>query len=103
MTYAYVVPGSGASACTWAFTNLKDTVQSVEHLERGQAGAAGRGQERGGGDAPWSVGFLWNLCGKVPFLRLEVTVRKRLAGGLVLPNYFALFLSQRTKVTSFCS
>lgn len=76
MTYAYLMLGSGASACTWEFVNLKDTMQSAEHLEREQAGATGWGQEREGGYAPWSVCFLWNLCGKVPFLRLEVTVRK---------------------------
>lgn len=34
MTYAYLVLGSGASACTWEFVSLKDTMQSVEHLER---------------------------------------------------------------------
>lgn len=39
MTYAYLVLGSGASACTCEFVNLKDTMQSAEHLER----EAGRG------------------------------------------------------------
>lgn len=107
MTYAYLVPGSGASACTWAFANLKDTMQSAEHLEREQAGATGWGQERGGGDAPWSV-FPLESVWEGPFPEVGGYGEEGSPGGVELPNYFALFLSWRTKVTidaacpSFC-
>lgn len=100
ITYTYLVLGSGASACTWEFVNLKDTMQSAKHLEK-QAGSTGWGQEREGGYAPWSVCFLWICVGRS--LSWGWRLRwGRLAGGLGLPNYFALFLAWRTKVNIDC-
>lgn len=94
----------GASACT-----LGECYQPERHytecwaLRGKQAGSTGR-------EAVWEkqimlLGlfcFLWDLCfGKVPFLRLEVTIRKASWGvGLKVAQLLLLFLSRRTKVNA---
>lgn len=65
----------GPAPAPWEFVDWKDTVQSAEHLEE-WAGSTGW-------EAMTEENTLLDLCvsfgicfGKVPFLRLEVTVRK---------------------------
>lgn len=109
MTYAYLVAGSGASACTWAFANLKDKMQSAEHLERERAGRGhwlrpGERRRRCSLVCVFPLESVW----EGPFPEVGGYGEEGSPGGVELPNYFALFLSWRTKVTidaacpSFC-
>lgn len=81
----------GPAPAPWEFVHLKDTVQSAEHVEE-RAGSTGReaGTEE---NMLLDLWVSFGICfGKVPFLRLEVTVRKASWGLRVaqLPCYLPL-------------